>query len=281
MADAAGAAESTGGHVVRGVAGIGEFLGSHQLIVLIGGGVAVGAALLLKARGGSSAATMATPAGYVPGPVDSGSSGTAQAPDVGSLISEVTSAQSQTFATAQQAAQNQMAQSVQLVQQQQAQDAAQSLNTFNAFGQELATERNSFDQLMGTSVTAQTMQQQQNQQQLNSEAGTIGALQGQNQEFLNNEASNQGGLLSGWASSISSLLGKLQAPPAVVAAARSAPSGYSGAPGEQYNTVPVGAPPTFANQSPQIQSEFMSAFGANAQSEWNSEHAAQVAKYGS
>ena len=280
MADAAGAAESTGGHVVRGVAGIGEFIGSHQLIVLIGGGVAVGAALLLKARG-SSAATVATPAGYVPGPVDSGASGTAQSPDVGSLISEVTSAQSQTFATAQQAAQQQMAQSVALVQQQQAQDAAQSLSTFNAFGQELQTERNSFDQLMGTSVSAQTMQQQQNQQQLSSEAGIISALQGQNQDFLTTEAANQSGLLSGWSSSIQSLLSKLQAPPAAVAAAKAAPASYTGAPGEQYNTVPAGAPPTFANQSPQIQQEFIHAFGSAAAADWQQQHNAQVAQYGS
>jgi DNA polymerase III gamma/tau subunit len=249
----------------------------HRTVLLIAGGVAAGGILLLRLKGsGSSNATVATPAGYVPGPV-AGANGTSQGPDVGAMLSEVTSAQTQQMQAQAQIAQQAQAQQAAIYQSQQAADASQNLSTFQAFGQELASERNSFDQLLGSAVSAETMQQQQNQQQLNSEASNMGNLLSGEVANVNALSGQQSNLLQQWAASV-----KAAILPAPAPAPAPAPSGgYSGAPGEQYNTVPAGAPPTFANQTPAIRSEFINAFGANAQADWQTQHNAQVNQYGS
>lgn len=270
-----GAGERAAGGVGKAIGGIGSFFAEHQMILLLGGG-AVAAILLFRSLSGAQSQGTATPAGYVPATASSSpdTSSTSQSPDVGSLLSEVTSAQSQAMQQISQAANAQTQTTVQAIQQQQAQDQAGYLSQFNAFGNELSTERNSFDQLLGTAVAAQTTQQQQNQETLNQEAQNIQGLFGSESAIEQAASSNIQGL---W-QAITSQASKVAAIP--LPSPQAVSSGYHGAPGEQNDTVPAGAPPSFGNQSPQIQAEFESAFGPNAASQWQTQHNEQVARYG-
>lgn len=109
-----------------------------------------------------------------------------------------------------------------------------------------------------------------------SQAGGFSSLANQVQGgFANTAAGQQQG---------NSLLAEMQAAmanfhvPQPVAAAS---QGYTGAPGEQNDTVPAGAPPTFGNQTAQIQQDFLAAYGPDAAAQWQQQHNAQVAQYGS
>lgn len=110
-----------------------------------------------------------------------------------------------------------------------------------------------------------------------SQAGGFSSLANQVQGGFSNTAAGQaqGNALI---AEMQQAMANFKVPAPVAAAAKSS---YSGAPGEQHDTVPAGAVPSFGNQSAQIQKDFTAAYGANAAQAWQQQHNAQVARYGS